>query len=152
MGCLVWLRLQVTNFLTEQNATNATLLQRRRQSLFTNVHGAFTIDGTVSGTALLNNQAETRSKVKKIYELYVALGDLAESGGVQNVIKLISNQHYHFKVVGIVRGFWEENPQDTLLVQVSDTEQALEQTIEKLKEYLETDAVWAQDIQDTFNY
>ena len=88
----------------------------------------------------------------KIYELYVALGDLAEAGGVQNVINLISSQHYHFKVVGIVRGFWEENPQDTLLVQVSDTEQALEQTIEKLKEYLETDAVWAQDIQDTFDY
>lgn len=112
----------------------------------------FTIDGTVSGTALFNNQAETRSKVNKIYELYVALGYLAEADGIQSIIKLISDQHYRFKVVGIVRGFWEENPQDTLLVQVSDTEQALQQTIEKLKEYLDTDAVWAQDIQDTFDY
>ena len=90
--------------------------------------------------------------MNKIHELYVAVGDLAETGGVQNVINLISDQHYHFKVVGIVRGFWEENPQDTLLVQVSDSEQALEKTIEKLKEYLDTDAVWAQDIQDTFDY
>lgn len=89
---------------------------------------------------------------KKIFELYIAIGDLAATGGVQNVINLISGQHYHFRVIGTMQGFWEENPQGTLLVQVSDTEQALEQTIEKLKDHLDTDAVWAQNIQDTFDY
>lgn len=90
--------------------------------------------------------------MNKLYELYIVLGDSAESSSAHSIITLMSDRHYHFKVVGIVRGFWEENPQDTLLVHVSDTEQVLEQTIEKLKEYLDTDAVWAQDIQDTFDY
>lgn len=85
-----------------------------------------------------------------MYELYVALGDLAASGDVHKVINLISGQHYQFRVIGILQGFWEENPEDTLLVQVSDNEKALEQTVEKLKEYLGTDAVWAQNIQDKF--
>lgn len=89
--------------------------------------------------------------MKTIYELYIAIGDLAATGGVQDVINLIGSKHYQFRVIGIVQGFWEENPQDTLLVQVSDNEQVLEQTIEKLKDYLDTDAVWAQNIQDKFH-
>jgi inorganic pyrophosphatase len=97
-----------------------------------------------------NNQAEIRSKVKVIFELYVGIGNGADSNEIHETINLIHGEHYHVKVIGILQGFWEENPQDTLLVQVSDTEKALQQTIEKLKDYLDTDAVWAQNIQDTF--
>lgn len=105
---------------------------------------------TPSGGVLFNNQAEKRSNVNKIYELYIALGNFTTTSGANDIINLVGDKHYHFKVVGIVRGFWEDNPQDTLLVQVSDTETALEQTVQKLKEHLDTDEVWMQDILDTF--
>jgi hypothetical protein len=42
----------------DADATNETLPTASDQSLFTNVHDAFTMEGTVSGTALFNNQAE----------------------------------------------------------------------------------------------
>ena len=74
--------------------------------------------------------------LEKIFEVYIALGSLAANGEVHEIIDLISSRHYQFRVIGIVQGFWEENPEDTLLVQVSDNEQALEQTVEKLKSTL----------------
>lgn len=99
---------------------------------------------------LTTRQSEKVQVLKTVHELYVAIGSLAANGNARTVIDLISRQHYQYKVIGILQGFWEETSNDTLLVQVVDNESALEQTIEKLKEELGTDAVWAEDIRDKF--